>query len=58
MLVLERKAGEAIIINSNIKIIAIGIKPNNKIVLGIEAPTDIVVDREEIHILKMKDKKL
>jgi len=51
MLVLSRRIGEAIIINSDIKIIVKDIQ-GLQVRLAIEAPKDISVDREEIHLSK------
>ena len=48
MLILTRKAGEAIIINSDVKVIVLSVE-GNQIRLGIDAPKEIAVHREEIH---------
>lgn len=48
MLILTRRPNERIIINGNIIIELLGIK-GNQARLGIDAPRDIVVHREEIH---------
>ncbi len=47
MLVLSRKLGEKIVINENIVITVVKID-RNQIRLGIEAPGDVPVYREEI----------
>lgn len=47
MLVLSRKVGERIIINDNIEVVVVEIR-GDKIRLGIEAPKDIPVHREEV----------
>jgi carbon storage regulator len=47
MLVLSRKKNESIIINDNIKITVVEIR-GDKIRLGIEAPRDVPVHRQEI----------
>lgn len=47
MLILSRRAGEAIIINDDIKIIYLGTKFNQGRI-GIEAPINVQVHREEI----------
>jgi len=48
MLILTRKAGEAIIINSDVKVVVLSVE-GNQIRLGIDAPKEIAVHREEIH---------
>lgn len=47
MLVLSRKRDEAIIIDGRIKVIVVNIK-DAQVQIGIEAPKDIPVHREEI----------
>ena len=47
MLVLSRKVGESIVIDGHIKVTVVEIR-GDKIRLGIEAPRDIAVWREEI----------
>lgn len=48
MLVLSRRPGEEIIINDNIKITVVSIK-GDRIRIGITAPSDVSVDRAEVH---------
>ena len=48
MLVLSRKAEEVVVIDGKIRIKIISIN-GNKVRLGIEAPPDVVVHREEVH---------
>lgn len=47
MLVLTRRLGEAIIIDGDIRVEVLGIK-GNQIRLGIRAPKDVSVNREEL----------
>jgi carbon storage regulator len=47
MLVLSRKLGETIVINGNIKVTVVKID-RNQIRIGIEAPKDVAIYREEI----------
>lgn len=47
MLVLRRKAGEAIILNQVIKIRVLGVE-GDRVKLGIDAPPDVIVVREEL----------
>ena len=48
MLVLSRKLAESIVINGNIRITVLGVK-GGQVRLGIEAPPEATVDREEVH---------
>ena len=48
MLVLTRNQGERIIIQDNIEISVLGVR-GGQVRLGIDAPRDISVHREEIH---------
>ena len=54
MLILSRKLGESVIIGENVKVTVVDIN-RGKIRLGVAAPPGIVVDREEIHLRKLKD---
>jgi carbon storage regulator len=47
MLVLSRKLNEKVIVNGNITITVISIR-NNTVRLGIEAPSDIPIVRDEL----------
>jgi len=55
MLVLSRKKDEKIIIGGNIELMVIDID-KDRVRIGIEAPRDVVVDREEVHIAKQQAK--
>ena len=48
MLVLTRKVGEKIVIDGSITVTIVAID-GNKVRLGITAPPEVRVDREEIH---------
>ncbi len=48
MLVLTRKIGEEIIIDGRIRVTITQIK-GEKVRLGIEAPPEVTVDRQEVH---------
>lgn len=48
MLILTRKVGETIVINDDIRVTILGIK-GNQIRIGVEAPSNVAVHREEIH---------
>jgi carbon storage regulator len=48
MLILTRRLGEAIVIGDNVKVLIMGAK-GNQVRVGIEAPTNVEVHREEIY---------
>jgi carbon storage regulator len=52
MLVLTRKVGEEIVIGDDIRITVVTIQ-GNKVRLGVAAPEEVVVDRQEIHERRM-----
>ena len=51
MLVLSRKEDESVIIDRQITVKILRIE-NGKVSLGIDAPDDVPIDREEIHEAK------
>ena len=53
MLVLPRKIGESIIIDGCITVTIVAVN-GNKVRLGISAPPDVTVDREEIHVRRQE----
>ena len=48
MLVLTRKIGESIFIDQNVKVTILEVK-GDKIRVGVDAPREVRVDREEVH---------
>jgi len=54
MLVLTRKIGETIIINDNIRVQVVAIE-GTKVRLGIVAPPEVRVDRQEVHERKRRE---
>lgn len=48
MLILTRKAGETVLIGDDISITVLNIR-GNQVKIGIEAPKDVTVHREEIY---------
>lgn len=58
MLILTRRVGETLMVGDNVSITVLGIK-GNQVRIGINAPKDVAVHREEIYqrIQKEKDGK-
>lgn len=54
MLVLSRKRGESIVINSDITITVLDIR-GDKIRIGIEAPENVPVHRKEVYEILMRN---
>ena len=55
MLILTRRVGETIIVGDQTKITVLGIK-GNQIRIGVDAPKDLSVHREEIYLRIQKEK--
>jgi carbon storage regulator len=55
MLILTRRVEETLLIGDNITVTVLGVK-GNQVRLGIEAPRDMDVDREEIRERKNADR--
>ena len=49
MLVLTRHTGETIMVGNDVKIVVLGVR-HNQVKIGIEAPEEIAVHREEIYL--------
>ena len=56
MLVLSRKVGESIIIGSGIKVTIVGLRSDG-VRLGITAPIEVPVHREEVHLAISKERR-
>lgn len=54
MLVLSRFKDQSIIIDGRIKLMIVDVR-GDKVRLGIEAPPEVAVDREEIHARKQTE---
>jgi carbon storage regulator len=54
MLILTRRPHEVIRIAGNIRVVLLSRK-GDQIRIGIEAPDDVVVDREEVHFRKLAE---
>ena len=48
MLVLSRKAKQRIVIGENIELVVVAVD-GNRVKLGINAPSDVPIHREEVH---------
>jgi carbon storage regulator len=56
MLVLTRRIGESLVIGDNVTMTVLGIK-GQQVRIGIDAPQDVPVHREEIYTRIQADKK-
>jgi len=54
MLVLSRRPLEAIIIDGDIKVTVLSVR-GNQVRLGIEAPKDVTINREELEVTKQEE---
>jgi carbon storage regulator len=53
MLILSRRIGETIVIDGTIRVMVVGVK-GGAVRLGVQAPPEVVVDRQEIHDLRAR----
>jgi carbon storage regulator len=49
MLILTRRMGESLKIGDNVTVTVMGVK-GNQVRIGVQAPKDVIVDREEIAV--------
>jgi carbon storage regulator len=49
MLILTRKVGETIMIGDEVTVTIVGINTGNQVRVGINAPKNVAVNREEVH---------
>lgn len=57
MLILSRKNGEKLIIGDNVELTILGIK-GNQVRIGVNAPKDVTVHREEVYLRIQQEKML
>jgi len=53
MLVLSRRLNQAIVIGGEVRVTVLAITPG-RVEIGVEAPREILVDREEVHIQRQE----
>lgn len=53
MLVLSRRLNQAIVIGGEVRVTVLAITPS-RVELGVEAPREVLVDREEIHLRRQE----
>ena len=56
MLILTRRIGEKLVIGDNVKVTVLGVK-GHQVRIGIDAPRDVTVNREEIYQRILEEKK-
>jgi len=56
MLILTRRVGEKLIIGEKVTVTVLGVK-GNQVRIGVDAPRDVTVNREEIHQRILKEQK-
>ena len=54
MLILTRRVGETLCIDDDVTVTVLGVK-GNQVRIGINAPKDVAVDREEIYLRKQNE---
>lgn len=55
MLILTRRVGETLVIGDIVKVTVLGVK-GNQVRIGVDAPKEVAVHREEIHERIQKEK--
>ena len=55
MLILTRRVGEKLVIGDNVTVTVLGVK-GHQVRIGIDAPRDVMVNREEIYQRILKEK--
>lgn len=57
MLILTRKSGEKLMVGDDVEITVLGVK-GNQVRIGVNAPKDIAVHREEVYVRIQNEKEL
>lgn len=57
MLILTRRVGEKLVIGDNVTVTVLGVK-GHQVRIGIDAPRDVMVNREEIYQRIVKEQKM
>ncbi len=57
MLILTRKSGEKLMVGDDVEITVLGVK-GNQVRVGVSAPKDVAVHREEVYIRIQNEKAL
>lgn len=57
MLILTRKSGEKLMVGDDVEITVLGVK-GNQVRVGVSAPKDVAVHREEVYIRIQNEKDL
>lgn len=57
MLILTRRPGERLCIGENVVVTVLAVK-GQQVRIGIAAPRDVAVDREEIHLRKIAEQEI
>lgn len=55
MLILTRRVGETVMIGPDVQVTVLGVK-GNQVRIGVKAPPEVIVDREEIALKRAADK--
>jgi carbon storage regulator len=57
VLILTRRTGETIVIGDDVRLTVLGIRPGNQVRIGVSAPDNVTIHREEIYERIQKEKR-